>query len=346
MSDDEKFIQRTIAVDPGQAPMRIDKFILERLEKVSRNRVQGAITDGKVTVNGAAVKPNYKVRPLDQIVLTFPNLAQDDFHIVPQEVPFEIIYEDDHLMVIYKPAGLVVHPGIGNADGTLVNGLAHYFKNQELPVKEGNDIERMGLVHRIDKNTTGLLVIAKTNEAMTHLGKQFHDKTSKREYVALIWGEPDEKAGTIDGFIGRDKRHRKKRFNYEEEEDGKWAVTHYEVIEPMYYVSLIKCKLETGRTHQIRVHLSHIGHPLFGDELYGGDRIRKGTVFSKYKQFVENSFKIMGRHALHARLLGFEHPVTGEWMEFEKDLPQDFLDLLDKWRNYLLHRKKSGEDGQ
>jgi len=339
MESESQFLQKTITVDPGQAPVRIDKYILERIEKVSRNRVQQAIQNGKVTVNGKPIKSNYKVRPNDVLLLTFPTLRDDDYSIEPEEVEFEVVYEDDDLMVINKPAGLVVHPGIGNPNGTLVNGLAHYFKSDKLPVKEGNEVERMGLVHRIDKNTTGLLVVAKTDYAMTHLSKQFHDKTSQREYIALVWGEPKEEKGSIEGYIGRDLKHRKKRKNFTDEDQGKWSKTHYEIIQGLYYVSLIKCKLETGRTHQIRVHMSHLGHPLFGDELYGGSSIRKGTVFSKYKQFVENCFKIMNRHVLHAKTLGFTHPTSGEWMEFTSDLPDDFQQLMDKWMSYLDHRK-------
>ena len=344
MSAEDSTHEKEIQVDPGQSPVRIDRFIFDRLENVSRNRVQQAITDKKVLVNGEPTKANYKVRPLDVITLIMPGYRYDEYEIFPQEVDFQVIYEDDTVMVVYKPAGLVVHPGIGNPDGTLVNGLAHYFESTKLPVKDGNPVERMGLVHRIDKNTTGLLVVAKTDEAMTHLAKQFHDKKTKREYVALVWGQPDPEEGSVEGYIGRDNRHPRKRKNYPYEDQGKWSKTHYEVIEPMYYVSLIKCRLETGRTHQIRVHMSSIGHPLFGDEMYGGTSIRKGTVFTKYKQFVENCFKVMSRHALHARTLGFVHPVTGEEMSFSAPLPQDFEQLLDKWRSYLSHRKDHGNE--
>lgn len=344
MESESLFLQKTIQVDPGQAPIRIDKYILERIEKVSRSRVQQAIQNGKVTVNGQPIKPNYKVRPNDVLLLTFPTYRYDEYIIEPEKVDFDVIYEDEEVMVVNKPAGLVVHPGIGNRSGTLVNGLAHYLEHSKLPVKEGNQVERMGLVHRIDKNTTGLLVVAKTDHAMSHLSKQFHDKKSHREYLALIWGEPDETIGSVEGFIGRDAKHRKKRKNYQKEEQGKWSKTHYEILERMYYVSLIKCKLETGRTHQIRVHLSDMGHPLFADDLYGGKSIRKGTVFSKYKQFVENCFKIMNRHALHAKTLGFTHPGTGKWMEFDSQLPEDFTQLIDKWKKYVNHRKDQIHD--
>lgn len=331
--------KREIRVDPGQAPVRLDKFICDRLEKVSRNKVQQAIDNGEVLVNGIEVKSNYKVRPKDIILLSTQPSRDEEFVIIPQKVDFEIVYEDDHLMVVNKPAGLVVHPGIGHSSGTLVNGLSYYLGNRDdLPVKSGNSAERMGLVHRIDKNTTGLLVIAKTDAAMTHLAAQFFNHTIEREYVALIWGEVEPPEGEIEGYIARDPIHRKKRKLFHEEEKGKWSKTHYETIEPLYYVSLVKCWLETGRTHQIRVHMSDSGHPLFGDELYGGDRIRKGTVFSKYKRFVENCFDIMDRHALHARVLGFVHPETGEKMSFSVDLPEDFQKLVERWRNYLASR--------
>lgn len=339
MAEENSSSPKELHVDPRQSPIRLDKFICDRLEKVSRNKVQQAIDSGQILVNGVQVKSNYKVRPLDVIFLGTEPQRDEEFVVIPQKVDFDVVYEDDHLMVVNKPAGLVVHPGIGNPSGTLVNGLSYYLGNRDdLPVKSGNSAERMGLVHRIDKNTTGLLVVAKTDEAMTHLAAQFFNHTIEREYVALIWGELPEPAGEIEGYIARHPVHRKKRKLFDDPEVGKWSKTHYETIESLYYVSLIKCRLETGRTHQIRVHMSDNGHPLFGDDLYDGDRIRKGTVFSKYRQFVENCFKIMNRHALHARTLGFVHPATGEKMSFSLDLPEDFQKLLDRWHVYVSSR--------
>lgn len=331
-----------IKVDPKQTPVRLDKFICDRIEKVSRNKIQAAIDNGDILVNGVQVKSNYKVRPLDVIQLAAKPSHQEEFVVVPQKVDFEIIFEDDHLMVVNKPAGLVVHPGIGHPSGTLVNGLSYYLGNREdLPVKSGNSAERMGLVHRIDKNTTGLLVIAKTDAAMTHLAAQFFKHTVEREYVALIWGELDPPEGEVEGYIARHPVHRMKRKLYDDEDSGKWSKTHYTTLESFYYVSLIKCKLETGRTHQIRVHMADRGHPLFGDELYDGDRIRKGTVFSKYRRFVENSFDVMARHALHAKTLGFVHPESGEKLHFTSELPEDFQALIDRWRKYVSSRQNN-----
>lgn len=346
MHEDQELPQyKEIIVDPRQSSIRIDKFIFERIEKISRSRVQKAIDEGKVLVNGKNVKSNYKVRPLDKIELAMHQVMKPDYEIVPEEVDFEVVYEDDHVMVVNKPAGLVVHPGIGNASGTLVNGLSHYLKKDDLPVKEGNETERMGLVHRIDKNTSGLLLIAKTEDAMTNLSKQFFDHTVDREYIALVWGELDPEKGEIEGYLARHPQNRKKRKLFDDPDAGKWSKTHYETIETFYYVSLVKCKLETGRTHQIRVHMSDMGHPLFADDLYGGDSIRKGTVFTKYKQFVDNCFKIMDRHALHAKTIGFTHPETGERMSFDSDLPEDFNQLIDKWRRYVSTRKSvDGDD--
>jgi 23S rRNA pseudouridine1911/1915/1917 synthase len=335
--DDSNLI-KILKVDPKQSPCRLDVFIQERIVNISRNRVQQAIINGKILVNDESLRSNYKVRPGDVITIEMLKAHSDDYTITPQKIDFEIIYEDDALMVIHKPPGLVVHPGIGNPDGTLVNGLAYYLQ-EELPVLEGNSSERMGLVHRIDKNTSGLLVIAKTDEAMRSLSRQFMDHSIEREYVALVWGELEPESGEIEGYIARDIKDRRLRSLYETEDEGKWSKTHYETIETFYYVSLIKCRLETGRTHQIRVHMSSVGHPLFGDEFYGGDKIRKGTVFTKYKQFVQNCFGIMNRHALHARTLGFIHPVTGKKMSFSKDIPEDFQSLIDKWRKYVSSRQ-------
>ncbi|MDX1684652.1 MAG: RluA family pseudouridine synthase [Saprospiraceae bacterium] len=331
-----------IRVDPRQSPIRLDKFLCDRIEKVSRNKIQQAIDDADILVNGVQVKSNYKVRPRDIITYSRHSKGEEEFVVIPQKVDFGIVYEDDEVLVVNKPAGLVVHPGIGHPSGTLVNGLSYYLgKSEELPVKSGNTAERMGLVHRIDKNTTGLLVVAKTDHAMTHLARQFFEHTVEREYIALVWGSLEPGDGEIEGYLARHPVHRKKRKVFQKEEEGKWSKTHYETIEDLYYVSLIRCRLETGRTHQIRVHMAHKGHPLFGDDLYGGDRIMKGTLFSKYKKFVENCMEIMGRHALHARTLGFIHPKTGEKMNFNQELPEDFQQLLQRWRTYVSSRNNN-----
>ncbi len=331
--------ERVFIVDPKQTPVRIDKFIQERTTNISRNKIQRAIRDALISVNDATVPVNYKVRPNDKIVMALMKPLNPDYTVSPEDIPIQIIYEDEDVMVVNKEAGMVVHPGIGNPSGTLVNALAGYFRDKELPVKYGNDADRPGLVHRIDKQTSGLLVIAKTEQAMTHLSKQFVDHSIERKYYALVWGDVEDDAGTIESFIGRNPKNRTERIVVEEEYQGKWAVTHYKVIKRFYYVTLVECQLETGRTHQIRVHMKSLGHPLFSDSKYGGDRIRKGTVFTRYKQFVENCFKLMSRQALHAKTLGFEHPVTGEHMHFDSDLPDDFAQVLDKWDHYLSHRK-------
>ncbi|HHB78833.1 MAG TPA: RluA family pseudouridine synthase [Saprospiraceae bacterium] len=331
--------ERVFIVDPKQTPVRIDKFIQERTTNISRNKIQRAIRDALISVNDATVPVNYKVRPNDKIVMALMKPLNPDYTVSPEDIPIQIIYEDEDVMVVNKEAGMVVHPGIGNPSGTLVNALAGYFRDKELPVKQGNDADRPGLVHRIDKQTSGLLVIAKTEQAMTHLSKQFVDHSIERKYYALVWGDVEDDAGTIESFIGRNPKNRTERIVVEEEYQGKWAVTHYKVIKRFYYVTLVECQLETGRTHQIRVHMKSLGHPLFSDSKYGGDRIRKGTVFTRYKQFVENCFKLMSRQALHAKTLGFEHPVTGEHMHFDSDLPDDFAQVLDKWDHYLSHRK-------
>lgn len=327
-----------IKVDPRQSPVRIDKFLLDKLEKVSRNRIQNGLKKGTVLVNDAAVKSNYKVRPRDVIRIVLERPMSDNVPPIPQDIPLNIHYEDDDLLVVNKPPGLVVHPGISNYSGTLVNALAYHFR--DLPVAEGDPSNRLGLVHRIDKDTSGLLVVAKNSETLTHLAKQFYDHTIYRRYVALIWGQPDEKEGTIINRIGRNPKDRKKMMVYDDAMDGgKRSVTHFKLLEEMYYVSLIECRLETGRTHQIRVHMSDMGHPIFSDLTYGGDKIVKGTVFSKYKQYVFNCFKLMPRQALHARSLGFIHPKTGEEMIFHSELPDDFAAVLEKWRGYVNNRK-------
>jgi 23S rRNA pseudouridine1911/1915/1917 synthase len=316
-------------VDPGQEPMRIDRWLMHRIAHASRTKIQAAIDAGSVLVNEKSTKSNYKVKPKDHIRILLPEEPRDT-EVYPENIPLNVVYEDDDIAIINKPAGMVVHPGAGNPSGTLVNALVYYFG--QLPVKAEN--HRPGLVHRIDKNTTGLLVVAKSEHAMTHLAKQFYEHSIDRSYNAIAWGEMPEPEGTITGYIGRSNHDRKIFQLYNEEEKGKWSVTHYKVLQSLTYVSLIELKLETGRTHQIRVHAKSIGHPLFGDTTYGGDRILKGTTFTKYKQFVDNCFEILPRQALHARSLGFTHPVTGERMFFESPLPKDFVQVLDKWKNY------------
>lgn len=328
----------------GLTPVRIDKYIQIKLEGISRNKIQNGIRAGAVKVNGQEIKPNHKIKPGETITILLPKPPELGEKIIPENIPLDIRYEDDDVMVIYKPPGMVVHPGVGNYSGTLVNALAWYMQKEGLPVMEGNAQDRPGLVHRIDKDTSGLMVIAKNDYAMTHLAKQFFDHTIVREYNAIVWGAPDPPKGIIEGHLGRDPRFRQKMTVFEEGESGKEATTHYETLEDLYYVSLVKCILETGRTHQIRVHMKHIGHPIFNDERYGGDRIVKGTVFTKYKQFVDNCFTICPRQALHARTLGFEHPVTGEKMYFDSELPDDMQLLLNKWRDYVSHRKNIGEE--
>ncbi len=327
-------------VDPGQTPIRIDKYLMDKIERVTRTRVQNGIKAGMVLVNDQTVKPNLKVKPNDLIVVSFTKPPKEDAPVLAQQMDLDIRYEDDDLMVIHKPSGLAVHPGIGIHDGTLVNGLSYYFQNMDLPIMKGNLKDRPGLVHRLDKDTTGLMLIAKTEHAMAHLGKQFFDHTIYRRYYALVWGEPTEKEGTIVGHIGRHPKHRMVRHVFPEGEEGKHAITHFKVLEGMYYVSLVECRLETGRTHQIRAHMRFKGHPLFADTRYGGDKIVKGTVFSKYRQFVENCFKLIKRQALHAKSIGFIHPTTGEEMIFHSELPEDMQQVLDKWRAYIAGRKE------
>ncbi len=324
----------------GLNPVRVDKYIQIKLEGISRNKIQNGIRAGAVKVDGEAIKPNHKIKPGQTITILLPKPPEISESITPEEIPLNVIYEDADVMVINKPAGLVVHPGVGHQGGTLVNALAWYLQNSKMPVLPGNSPDRPGLVHRIDKDTSGLMVIAKNDYAMTHLARQFFDHTIIREYNAIVWGSPDPADGIIEGHLGRDPRFRQLMTVFIEGESGKEARTHYEVLEDLYYVSLVKCVLETGRTHQIRVHMKHIGHPVFNDERYGGDRIVKGTVFTKYKQFVDNCFKMCPRQALHARTIGFEHPVSGEQMYFTSDLPSDMNNLLVKWRAYVAQRKE------
>jgi 23S rRNA pseudouridine1911/1915/1917 synthase len=337
---EELYEHQRITCDKNQSSIRIDKFLIDKLDKVSRSRIQNAIAIGCILVNEKPVKSNYKIRPGDEISLVLPSNPNESDELLPENIPLEIHYEDEHLMVINKPPGLVVHPGVGNYTGTLVNALLFHFQQHQLPVMKGNSADRPGLVHRIDKDTSGLILIAKNDYAMTHLSKQFYDHTIDREYIALVWGDVKNEKGTITGNIGRHEKDRMQMTVFQDESMGKHAVTHYEVVEKMYYVTMVKCKLETGRTHQIRVHMKHIGHTLFNDDRYGGDRILKGTLYSKYKQFVDNCFSIMPRQALHARSLGFVHPATGQKMFFETPIPDDFNKLLDKWRAYVASRKE------
>ena len=329
--DKELYEHFRFEADKGQALLRVDKFLVERIPKSSRNRIQQAAEAGCILVNGKQVKSNYRVKPLDvvQIVMDRPRY---DFEVVAQDIPLDIVYEDNHVLVVNKPAGMVVHPGHGNYDGTLVNALAWHFK--DLPEYDVTD-PRMGLVHRIDKDTSGLLVVAKTPNSKTNLGKQFYNKTTRREYVAIVWGRPNPEQATIVGNIGRDIRDRLKMAFYPaDSEFGKHAVTHYEVMRPLGPVSVVRCVLETGRTHQIRVHMSHVGHPLFNDSRYGGDQILRGERTGSYKKFIDNCFELCPRQALHARTLGFKHPETGEEMFFEAPIPQDMKLLIDKFENY------------
>ncbi len=331
----ELFEHHRVVADPGQNPLRIDKFLVNRIENASRNKIQQAADDGKILVNEKPVKRNYKIKPGDvvSIVMTHP---PREIEIIPQDIPIKIVYEDESLVVVNKDPGMVVHPAYGNYTGTLVNALAYHFKN--LPLFQAGEL-RPGLVHRIDKNTSGLLVVAKTVEAKNNLSKQFFDRTTERLYTAIAWGSFNEPTGTITGHVGRSLKNRKVMTVFPEGDFGKHAVTHYKVLEHLGYVSLIECKLETGRTHQIRAHFKYINHPLFNDDTYGGDQILKGTTFTKYKQFVQNCFKILPRQALHARTLGFTHPVTKEWMSFSSDIPEDMLNTIDKWRHYIANRK-------
>lgn len=326
--NEELFEHHRFEAGKGQSPLRVDKFLMNLMENTTRSKIQKAADDGNIYVNDIAVKSNYKVKANDivRILLEHPPY---EYLLTPENIPLNIVYEDDQLLVVNKEPGMVVHPGHGNYSGTLVNALAYHFEN--LPM---NSSERPGLVHRIDKDTSGLLVIAKTEQAMTYLTQQFADKTSEREYIALVWGNVEEDEGTIEGNIDRHMKDRMQMAVYPDGEQGKHAVTHYKVIERFGYVTLVSCRLETGRTHQIRVHMKHIGHTLFNDARYGGDMILKGTTFTKYKQFIDNCFKILPRQALHARTLGFEHPTTKEFMRFDSELPQDMVECIEKWRTY------------
>ena len=328
---DDLYEHFRFVADKGQSPLRVDKYLMNKVENATRSRIQKSAKDGNIFVNDIIVKSNYKVKANDVVTVLFEHPPYEML-LTPEDLPIDIVYEDDALLVINKAAGMVVHPGHGNYSGTLINALAFHFDN--LP---NNSSDRPGLVHRIDKDTTGLLVVAKTEEAMAHLSKQFFNKTTEREYVAIAWGTMKEEHGTIEGHIGRHPKNRLQNTVYLDPDDlekGKPAVTHYKVLEHLGYVTLVSCKLETGRTHQIRVHMKHIGHTLFNDERYGGSAILKGTTFSKYKQFVDNCFKVLPRQALHAKTLGFIHPTTNEFMRFEAPIPEDMEACLYKWRNY------------
>ncbi len=329
-TEQELYEHHRIIVDKGQSLLRIDKFLMHRLQNASRTKIQAAADAGCIIVNEKAVKSSYKVKPGDIISIVLPHPPKDT-EIIPEDIPLQILYEDDDLLIVNKRAGMVVHPGYNNVSGTLVNALAWHFK--DLPFAKENNI-RPGLVHRIDKNTSGLLVVAKNEFAMTHLAKQFYYHTIKRSYMALAWGDFESDEGTVTGYIGRSTKDRRVFTLYDTEEKGKWSVTHFKVLERLSNVTLIECRLETGRTHQIRVHMKSIGHPLFADETYGGDYAVKGTTFTKYKQFVENCFTLCPRQALHARSLGFIHPKTGKEVFFEAPLPDDMASMIEKWRSY------------
>ena len=330
--DESLYEHYSFTADSGQQALRVDKFLMNRIENATRNKIQQAAKAGSVRVNDVVVKSNYKVKGGDEVKVLFTHPPYENL-LVGEDIPLDIVYEDDALVVVNKAAGMVVHPGHGNYNGTLLNALLYHFES--LPL---NANDRPGLVHRIDKDTSGLLVVAKTEKAMTHLAKQFFDKTSQRSYYALVWGDIKDDTGTIEGHIGRDPKNRLLMTVFPDGDQGKEAITHYEVVERFGYTTLVRCRLETGRTHQIRAHMKHIGHTLFGDARYGGDNILKGTTFTKYKQFVDNCFKLLPRQALHAQKLGFIHPISGKSMSFEAPLPNDMLTALDKWRHYAKHR--------
>ncbi len=329
--EEDLFEHHKFIASKGQEPLRVDKYLMNFIENATRNKIQQAAKDGHIWVNNAIVKQNYRVKAGDEVKVLFAHPPYE-FLLLPEDIPLDIVYEDQVLLVVNKPAGMVVHPGHGNYSGTLINALLHHQK--DLPV---NSNERPGLVHRIDKDTSGLLVVAKTEAAMTHLAKQFFEKSSEREYIALVWGNVEQDSGTVEGNVGRHPKNRLQMTVFPDGDQGKEAITHYKVLERLGYVTLISCKLETGRTHQIRVHMKHIGHTLFNDERYGGDKMLKGTTFTKYKQFVDNAFKILPRQALHAKTLGFVHPVSGKFMQFNSELPEDMAGCIEKWQQYTKH---------
>lgn len=331
--DEELFEHYSFLAAKGQDPLRVDRYLMNFIENATRNKIQQAAKAGHIQVNGVSVKQNYRVKAGDAVKVMFEHPPYE-FLLVPEDIPLDIVYEDPSLLVVNKPAGMVVHPGHGNYSGTLINALVHHFEH--LPI---NSSQRPGLVHRIDKDTSGLLVVAKTEAAMTHLARQFFEKSSQREYIALVWGRVEQDQGTVRGPIGRNPKNRLQMTVFPEGDQGKEAVTHYRVLERFGYVSLISCTLETGRTHQIRVHMKHIGHTLFNDQRYGGDQILKGTTFTKYRQFVDNAFKILPRQALHAKSLGFVHPVSGDLMRFDSELPGDMVACIEKWRVYAKNQE-------
>ena len=343
MSEEEPIDQQELyehyrfTADAGQSALRIDKFLSVRIENTSRTRIQNAANAGNILVNNLPVKPNYKVKPGDIVQVVLPSPPRE-IELIPQDIPLNIVYEDDNVIVVNKEAGMVVHPAYGNYTGTLVNALMWHFK--DLPMFQTGEL-RPGLVHRIDKDTSGILVMAKNEISLNRLSKQFYDRTTDRKYIALIWGTPDPAEGTITGNVGRNIVDRKIMQVFPDGKQGKPAITHYRVIEDLGYISMVECKLETGRTHQIRVHFSYIKHPLFNDDEYGGDRILKGTTFSKYQQFVKNCFKILPRQALHAKSLAFDHPVTGKRMSFASELPSDMQQVIEKWRAYIAGRNNN-----
>lgn len=341
--DQELYEHHRIVADPGQGLMRLDKFLFEHMAGASRSRIAAAARNGNVLVNGKPEKPSHKVKPKDVISLVLPHPVRE-VELAPEDIPLEVLYEDKQVLVLNKQPGLVVHPGHGNWTGTLVNGLLFHFG--KLPSSPNQPVPRPGLVHRLDKDTSGVMVIGKTDEALTHLARQFFDRTNDRRYLALVWGDFTEDEGVIEGNLGRSVKDRTVMQVFADPEIGKTAITRWKVVERFTYVTLVECKLETGRTHQIRAHMKHIGHPLFNDGPYGGDRVLKGTVFTKYKQFVENCFKLLPRQALHACMLEIEHPATGKRMKFESPLPADMQTVLAKWRTYTASRpfEEAGED--
>ena len=330
-SNEELFEHFKFQADPGQVVIRVDKFLIDRMPNTSRNKIQLAAKNGNIQVNGTNVKQNYKVKPGDEVALVLPYPIRE-IELIPQDIPLNIVYEDDHVVVVNKPSDMVVHPGYGNYKGTLVNALVYHFQN--LPKKINDYYGRPGLVHRLDKNTTGLLVVAKTENSLNNLAKQFYNRTTERRYWALVWGDIEE-SGTVSGNVGRSLKNRKVMSVFPEGDHGKHAVTHYKVLERFGYVTLIECKLETGRTHQIRVHMKHIGHPLFNDLEYGGDRLLKGLPSAKYKRFIENCFSLLPGQALHAKTLGFSHPTTEKYVRLDSELPEGFERVLEKWRTFV-----------
>lgn len=335
---EELFEHHRVVADKGQEVIRVDKFLMDRIPNTTRNKIQNAAKNGNIHANGKAVKQNYKVKPEDIITIVMPYPVRE-IELIPENIPLEMHYEDDCLIVVNKPSNMVVHPGYGNYRGTLVNALVYHF--EQLPVKPNDYYGRPGLVHRLDKHTTGLMVIAKTEDALSKLAKQFYDRTTERRYHALVWGDVKEDEGRIEGNIGRSLKNRKMMTVFPDGDFGKHAVTNYKVLKRFGYVTLVECKLETGRTHQIRAHMKYIGHPLFNDLEYGGDRILKGTTFTKYKQFVENCFQLLDGQALHAKTLGFSHPVSNTYLRFDSELPKPFQHVLEKWETYLSSRTES-----